>query len=413
MVFQKLGGKAVLDYVLENARAAVPPDQIYVVMGPGQNQAWNAPGEYQYILQQEPLGTGHAVLQAAAAMRGFDGDLLILYGDTPLFRTASIRGLLNRHRLRKAHLTLLTAVTAGRCPTGASFATQAGRIIDIIEEAEAAERCARIRELNVGAYVVDAPAIFRALERFAVSNGWRLPPDGLRARIDPLGSARRELPDLRSRTKCRASTTPEDLAQAELILRKRLYRPRRRRNRTCHASAPAAGARLSAKASPCTTCAGSARRWPTRSRAAARRSAASWSATTAASFRGRPPKPPPKFSPATTSRPCCCRRRAHAAGHLRHRAFMGRPMAWCFTASHNPPEWNGLKVFTATAHCCSTTKRARSKPRPTRSPPSDVIKLELDLALEAGIVERRDFTNEYVDAVEAADRSGGHSQGRR
>ncbi len=68
MVFQKLNGKAVIDYVLDDARAAVPPDRIYVVVGAAGAQSWDHPGkECRYITQTEPLGTGHAVLQAAAA----------------------------------------------------------------------------------------------------------------------------------------------------------------------------------------------------------------------------------------------------------------------------------------------------------------------------------------------------------
>ena len=50
--------------------------------------------------------------------------------------------------------------------------------------------------------------------------------------------------------------------------------------------------------------------------------------------------------------------------------------------------------------CCWTTKRAASRTETNRLTPDDVIKLELDIALDAGIVERGDFTNEYVDAVE-------------
>ena len=96
------------------------------------------------------------MLQAAAALRGFDGNLLILYGDTPLFRAASIRGLLNRHYLKKAHLTLLTAVVdrpSALWPHHPRFAN--GQIVDIVEDDEASAEVRRIREVNVGAYVVN------------------------------------------------------------------------------------------------------------------------------------------------------------------------------------------------------------------------------------------------------------------
>ena len=106
------------------------------------------------------------------SLKDYQGNLLILYGDTPLFRPASIRGLLNRHALRQAHLTLLTAISARPLPYGRIIRDAAGRIVDIIEETEASPAVREIHELNVGAYIVSAPAIFSALENLAPS------PDG-------------------------------------------------------------------------------------------------------------------------------------------------------------------------------------------------------------------------------------------
>ena len=89
-------------------------------------------------------------------LQDFDGNLLILYGDTPLFRPASIRGLLNRHELKKAHLTLLTAVLDHPLPYGRIIRNADGQIMDIIEDTEASPEVREIREFNVGAYVVNA-----------------------------------------------------------------------------------------------------------------------------------------------------------------------------------------------------------------------------------------------------------------
>ena len=72
-----------------------------------------------------------------------------------------------------------------------------------------------------------------------------------------------------------------------------------------------------------------------------------------------------------------------------------------FTASHNPPEWNGLKVFRGDGSLLLDDETRQIEREANALTQNDVIKLELDLALEAGIVEKRDFTNEYVDAVEA------------
>ena len=72
-----------------------------------------------------------------------------------------------------------------------------------------------------------------------------------------------------------------------------------------------------------------------------------------------------------------------------------------FTASHNPPEWNGLKVFRGDGSLLLDDETREIEAEANRLTTGDVIKLDLDLALAAGVVQRRDFTNAYVDAVEA------------
>src|SRR6202034_703019 len=82
-------------------------------------------------------------------------------------------------------------------------------------------------------------------------------------------------------------------------------------------------------------------------------------------------------------------------------AVEGSAYGLVFTASHNPPEWNGLKVFHSDGSLLLDDETHRIENETNALTPSDVIKLELDLALDAGIVKRKDFNNAYVDAVEA------------
>jgi len=82
-------------------------------------------------------------------------------------------------------------------------------------------------------------------------------------------------------------------------------------------------------------------------------------------------------------------------------AVEGSAYGLVFTASHNPPEWNGLKVFHSDGSLLLDHETRQIEAETNALTPNDVIKLELDIALEAGMVKRKDFTNEYVDAVEA------------
>ena len=71
-----------------------------------------------------------------------------------------------------------------------------------------------------------------------------------------------------------------------------------------------------------------------------------------------------------------------------------------FTASHNPPEWNGLKVFRTDGSLLLDQETSSIEAEANALSVGDVLAFDLDLALRAGLIERRDFTNEYVDAVE-------------
>ena len=82
-------------------------------------------------------------------------------------------------------------------------------------------------------------------------------------------------------------------------------------------------------------------------------------------------------------------------------ALQGSAYGLAFTASHNPPEWNGLKVFHGDGSLLLDDETRKIEAETNALTQNDVVKLELDLAIEAGIVKQRDFTNEYVDAVEA------------
>ncbi|MCK4372525.1 MAG: NTP transferase domain-containing protein, partial [candidate division Zixibacteria bacterium] len=149
-VLHQINRRAMICLVMDTLES-LGFDRIIVVIGyQGELvQRKLADRNVSFVWQREQLGTGHAVLQLAPLLKDFRGDLLILYGDTPLFRPASIRGLLNRHRLRQAHLTLLTAVVDRPLPYGRIIRDAAGRIMDIIEETEASPEVREIRELNV------------------------------------------------------------------------------------------------------------------------------------------------------------------------------------------------------------------------------------------------------------------------
>jgi len=402
LLLQSLGEQTVLECVVQNALQVLRPDDIWIVVGGDEHEVRAKLGaSYHYVVQKEPLGTGDAVRRVAPELRGFHGNLLVLYGDTPLFRPASIRGLLNRHQLRQAHLTLLTAVVDDALNYGRIIRDRSGQIIDIIEAREASRELRNIRELNVGAYAVNADVIFAALEKLAPS-----PVDGEYRLTDCVhqlirSGLRVESYQLYDQDEVQGINTVEELAQAEVILQKRLFRPTQQEERNLIAFGTGGWRaiigegftmynvrRLSqALANEVTR-----QRCETRgvvigydrrflSKRAAEAAAEVFAGNNIPSILLVEDAPTPLITHATATQ--------HAAYGL------------VFTASHNPPEWNGLKVFHPDGSLLLDDETRKIEAEANAFTLDDVVKLELDIALDAGIVSKRDLTNEYVDAVEA------------
>ena len=87
LILQMLGERSILECVVQNALQVVPPQDIYIVAGDRLDDVRSLLGStYNYVLQEKPLGTGDAVVRVCKLLKDFPGNLLILYGDTPLFR---------------------------------------------------------------------------------------------------------------------------------------------------------------------------------------------------------------------------------------------------------------------------------------------------------------------------------------
>jgi phosphomannomutase/CTP:molybdopterin cytidylyltransferase MocA len=401
LVLKKLGENTVLQYVMQNALQVVKPADVYVVVGYRQQEVKDHLGpKFHYVEQPQPRGTGDAVRQVCETIPEFEGNLLILYGDTPLFRPASILGLLNRHRLKQASLTLLTAVVDKPLPYGRIIRDAGGQIIDIIEDTEASAEVRQIREINVGAYVVNAKVIANALQKLSPS-----PVDGDYRLTDCVHQLIRsglkvESYQLYDQDEVQGINSDEDFVRAEFILQKRLYRPRRQEEQNLIAFGTGGWRALigegftlhnvrrlsQALANEITRSSvehkgviiGYDRRFL--SKQAAEASAEVFAGNNIPAILQAEDAPTPLITYAT--------------------AVQGSAYGLMFTASHNPPEWNGLKVFHGDGSLLLDHETRQIEAEANALSQADVIKLELDLALDAGIVAKRDYTNEYVDAVE-------------
>jgi bifunctional UDP-N-acetylglucosamine pyrophosphorylase/glucosamine-1-phosphate N-acetyltransferase len=152
-VLHPLAGRPLLAHVLEAARALSPRKTI-VVHGHGGEQvrAAFAGHDVEWVAQAEQLGTGHAVREALPRLDG-NGEVLILYGDVPLVRPASLERLVAAAREGVAVMTAELDDPAGY---GRVLRNAAGGVERIVEEKDASAAERAVREVNAGFMALSA-----------------------------------------------------------------------------------------------------------------------------------------------------------------------------------------------------------------------------------------------------------------
>ena len=169
-VLHRAAGVPLIDRVLEAAEP-LAPDSTIVVIGhqTEQLQTHLADRAVQTAIQEPQLGTGHALLQAEPFLRGKTGTLLLLSGDVPLLRPATVQALVAHHVARGAAATVLTATMPDPAGYG-RIVRKHGAISAIVEHKDASADERQIAEINSGVYVFDLAPLFPALRQIGSSN---------------------------------------------------------------------------------------------------------------------------------------------------------------------------------------------------------------------------------------------------
>lgn len=159
-VLRPVLGRPMVSYVIDALRAAGVDDITLVVGFRGDDVKSALGGSFHYALQQEQKGSGHAAACAKEAFDSFNGSLVVMCGDSPLFRAETIRRMVGEHAGTGAAVTLASAVLDDPFGYGRIVRGSSGRIAAIVEEKCAAPDERAIREVNGGAYVFDTEWLF-------------------------------------------------------------------------------------------------------------------------------------------------------------------------------------------------------------------------------------------------------------
>ncbi|MDR0436458.1 MAG: NTP transferase domain-containing protein [Propionibacteriaceae bacterium] len=398
LLLRPFANSTVIEQALATVTQVVPKRDVIIVVDEHDSAVREHLGDsWRYVMQTVQAGTGDAVRCARFELEGFNGDVLVAYGDTPLIRSSSLRGLLWRHQLKEAQLSALTAMLEHPASYGRVVRGVAGEIAGIVEPEDQTPETERLTEVNVGAYVIDNSLLIPTLDEMAAAGEHRLTElvERLIAAGHTISSYAIYDPD-----EVQGINSLEELVTAGDIVLKRLFAPshvietgeiefgtggwraRIGEGFTLHnvrrlTQALANDVTRRGLESQGVVIGGD------------RRFLSAESVVVAAEvFAGN--NIPVKLLLGDVPTPLV----TFAAPHL------GCGYGLVFTASHNPPQWNGLKVFRADGSLPLAAETDRFCAEANALGPADVVSLDLELAKASGIVQDTDLTNAYVDAVE-------------
>ena len=222
-VLHKICGQAMLEYVIDAARNA-GSDEIIAVIGHQADQVKESVKDVTFVLQNEQLGTGHAVMQARPVLEGRNGTVLVLYGDTPLITAQTLKRAYEAHLRERNQVTVITARVDDPTGYGRIIRDGSGKIRAIVEHRDATEEQKKINEINSGMYFFEIPALLKALDRLGNNNSQReyYLTDTIGAILSDSGSAGAFMAE--DSTEILGINDRFQLSEAEKIMRDRIIR---------------------------------------------------------------------------------------------------------------------------------------------------------------------------------------------
>lgn len=169
-VLHKVCGKEMVNHVIDTMRKA-KIDDINVIIGRGADlvKEKTASRNVSYSLQEEQLGTGHAVKCAINFLKGKKGIVGVFAGDAPLIKSATIEKLFDTHIENNNSATLLSSIVED--PTGYGRIVREGNeVLKIVEHKDCTEEELKINEMNAAIYCFDIENLLSSLEKLSNDN---------------------------------------------------------------------------------------------------------------------------------------------------------------------------------------------------------------------------------------------------
>ncbi len=173
-VLVELEGKPLIGHVLGQTQK-LPCDKTVIIVGHRKEKVTDYVNSLNmknicFAEQAEQLGTGHAVRQAEPEFEGYEGNILILCGDVPLLRSATIDEFIEEHNSEKADVSVLSTLMPNPSGYGRIVRDENGAFLRIVEQKDANESEKEINEINSGIFFVKSRYLFDALKMLSNNN---------------------------------------------------------------------------------------------------------------------------------------------------------------------------------------------------------------------------------------------------
>lgn len=169
-VVHTIDGKCLVDYAIEAAKGA-GADEICLVVGYKSDVVKESiqNKDVKFVMQEEQLGTGHAV-KCAKEFMGEEGQTMILFGDTPLITAKTLKSLADYHKEKGNTVTVLSAMIEDPTGYGRIIRDSEGNFVKSVEHKDANEEELASHEVNSGMYIFDTKELKDALEKITPNN---------------------------------------------------------------------------------------------------------------------------------------------------------------------------------------------------------------------------------------------------
>ena len=162
-VTHQICGKSLIEWVYTSIDEA-GINKTIVVVGNRAEQVKECMGDVvSYAVQEQQLGTGHAVMQAQEYLENKEGYVLILCGDAPLITSESILKTIQYHKQQNNSATVITAEIPDPTGYGRILRNSEGNVLKIIEHRDATDEQRKINEINSGMYCFTIKNLLEAL----------------------------------------------------------------------------------------------------------------------------------------------------------------------------------------------------------------------------------------------------------